>query len=132
MRFAKFGLRMAVALSLLSACQESQIAPELPERQSSEFNVTEIFTGLSNPWSVAEMPNGGGYFITEKSGRLWHVMDASDKTEIKGLPDDIYAKGQGGLLDVVLSLTLKGRESYTYPMPMEMIRPMGRHCFEQE
>ena len=103
MRFAKFGLRMAVALSLLSACQESQIAPELPERQSSEFNVTEIFTGLSNPWSVAEMPNGGGYFITEKSGRLWHVTDASDKIEIKGLPDDIYAKGQGGLLDVVLS-----------------------------
>ena len=102
MRFAKFGLGMAAALSLLSACQEPQTAPELPERQSSEFNVTEIFAGLSNPWSVAELPDGG-FLITEKSRKLLHFAADGSRSEITGLSDDIYVKGQGGLLDIVLA-----------------------------
>ena len=102
MRFAKFGLGMAAALSLLSACHEPQTAPELPERQSSEFNVTEIFAGLSNPWSVAELPDGG-FLITEKSRKLLHFAADGSRSEITGLSDDIYVKGQGGLLDIVLA-----------------------------
>ena len=102
MRFAKFGLGMTIALSLLSACQEPQLAPELPERPSSAFKVTEIHTGLSNPWSVAEMP-AGGFLITEKYGPLLHFTSGGTRSEISGLPDDIHAKAQGGLLDVVLA-----------------------------
>lgn len=117
MRFAKFGLGMTIALSLLSACQEPQLAPELPERSSSEFKVTEIHTGLSNPWSVAEMPDGG-FLITEKSGKLLHVTAQGTSIEINGLPDDIYAKGQGGLLDIVLApdfaVTQEVYLSYSY------------------
>ena len=117
MRFAKFGLGMTIALSLLSACQEPQLAPELPERPSSAFKVTEIHTGLSNPWSVAEMPDGG-FLITEKSGKLLHVTAQGTSIEINGLPDDIYAKGQGGLLDIVLApdfaVTQEVYLSYSY------------------
>ena len=102
MRIAKFGLAMAAALGALSACQEPQPAPELPERLSSEFKVTEIVAGLTNPWSVAELPDGG-FLITEKSGRLLKLSGQGARTEIKGVPDEIYAKGQGGLLDVVLA-----------------------------
>jgi len=103
MRISKNGIGIVAVLSILSACQEPQPAPDLNQRPSTEFKVSELQTGLNNPWSVAEMPDGGGYFITEKFGKLWHVTKASDKTEILGLPEDIYAQGQGGLLDVVLA-----------------------------
>lgn len=86
----------------LSACLEPQPAPELTQRLSSEFKVTEIHTGLSNPWSVAEMP-AGGFLITEKYGPLLHFTSGGTRSEISGLPDDIHAKAQGGLLDVVLA-----------------------------
>ena len=102
MRIGKFGLSLAASLGVLSACLEPQPAPELPERSSSEFTVTDIHTGLLNPWSVAELPDGG-FLITEKPGRLLHFTSDGDRSEITGLPDDIYVKGQGGLLDIVLA-----------------------------
>lgn len=103
MRTMKIGLSLILAASLMTACFEGQPEPEIPSRASTDFNVVDIIRGLNGPWSVAELPDGGGYFITEKPGKLWHVTEASDKTEIQGLPDDIYASGQGGLLDVVLA-----------------------------
>ena len=118
MRIAKFGLTAAAALSLLTACQEPQPAPDISERLSSEFNLTDVQSGLTNPWSVAELPNGNGYLITEKSGVLLRVSSSGERTEIKGLPADIFVAGQGGLLEVVLAPDFPVSDeiyiSYTY------------------
>ncbi|MEP4052686.1 MAG: PQQ-dependent sugar dehydrogenase [Litorimonas sp.] len=100
MRVLKTSVGFVLAASALTACLEPQPAPELTQRPSTDFRVTEIQTGLKNPWSVAEQPDGA-FLITEKSGKLLSISDGGDRVEIEGLPTDIYASGQGGLLEVV-------------------------------
>lgn len=102
MRGLKKGLGLMALAGGLVACQEPQPAPDLTERPSTDFSISELATGLNNPWSVAEMPDGP-FLVTEKSGRLLRLSGNGDRAEIKGLPTDIYVSGQGGLLDIVLA-----------------------------
>lgn len=65
--------------------------------------VTELQDRLEHPWSLAFLPNDSGILITERPGRLrlWQPS-AGLSSPINGVPD-VYAQGQGGLLDVVLA-----------------------------
>ncbi|CNI59525.1 soluble aldose sugar dehydrogenase%2C PQQ-dependent [Yersinia intermedia] len=67
--------------------------------------VTELQEGLNHPWSLAFLPDNGGILITERSGqlRLWQAGKPLSPP-LKGVPA-VYAKGQGGLLEVALSPT---------------------------
>ncbi|MDN3718390.1 PQQ-dependent sugar dehydrogenase [Roseibium salinum] len=56
---------------------------------------------MSYPWSVAFLPDGG-YLVTERDGALKHVSQDGEQSVVEGTPD-VFAQGQGGLLDVVLS-----------------------------
>lgn len=102
MRVLKTGVGVILAAGLLTACLEPQPAPELTQRPSTEFKITEIQTGLKTPWSVTEMPDST-FLITEKPGKLLRLSDGPDQIEIEGLPTDIYTSGQGGLLEVVIA-----------------------------
>lgn len=55
--------------------------------------------GLDTPWALSFLPDGHG-LITEKSGRLFRLTGKGQRTEITGIPNDIWVKGQGGLLEV--------------------------------
>jgi aldose sugar dehydrogenase len=66
-----------------------------------ELAVTEIANGLTNPWSVAVLPDGR-YLVTERPGRINLIEANGKKISVDGAPT-VYAQGQGGLLDVVLS-----------------------------
>ena len=81
----------------LTACLEPQPKPHLETVPTSDFNIEVLTEGLKAPWSVADIPTG--YLITEREGILYKIS-GSRKTKITGLPDDIFVKGQGGLLDV--------------------------------
>jgi glucose/arabinose dehydrogenase len=74
-------------------------APE--QKLNVAFDVVTVVEGLQNPWSVAFLP-GGKMLITERPGRL-RVASADGKLSepVAGLPP-VAARGQGGLLDVVL------------------------------
>jgi aldose sugar dehydrogenase len=74
-------------------------APE--QKLGVAFDVVTVVEGLQNPWSVAFLPNGK-MLITERPGRL-RVAGADGKLSepVAGLPA-VHARGQGGLLDVVL------------------------------
>jgi aldose sugar dehydrogenase len=65
-----------------------------------------ITKGLSQPWSMAFVPEGtGGYaiLVTERGGRLRVVRNgALDPTPVAGLPPDIQAQGLAGLMDIQL------------------------------
>lgn len=80
------GLPMLVAFPLVA-----EAAPRLET----------VAEGLSYPWSVAFLP-GGGFLITERDGVLKHVDPSGDQRVVEGTPE-VFAQGQGGLLDVVLS-----------------------------
>ena len=76
------------------------VASEQTEKHAVDHQV--ITDGLEHPWSLAFLPDGG-YLVTERPGRL--RMIAADgrllAEPVAGLPE-IAARGQGGLLDVVL------------------------------
>lgn len=58
-----------------------------------------IVSDLTNPWAFTFLPDES-ILITEKSGELIHFKDGK-RTKISGLPE-IYVRGQGGLLDIIL------------------------------
>jgi aldose sugar dehydrogenase len=74
-------------------------APE--QKIGVAFDVVTVVEGLQNPWSVAFLPSGK-MLITERPGQL-RVLGTDGKlsTPVTGLPP-VLARGQGGLLDVVL------------------------------
>ncbi len=64
-------------------------------------DIQTVVDGLDHPWSVAWLPDRG-FLITERSGRLLRFRDdATTPQEIVGVPD-VFAEGQGGLLDITL------------------------------
>jgi aldose sugar dehydrogenase len=66
------------------------------------FDVTVLAKGLVHPWAVEPLP-GGDLLVTEKPGRMRIVTAAGSLGQpLTGLPR-VDARGQGGLLDVVLS-----------------------------
>lgn len=88
-------------VSLVSAtCVKEEIANNLPVDELS-VRLDTIAEGLVNPWSMAFLPDGR-ILIAERPGRLRLFADGELKdTPVQGLPE-IWAHGQGGLLDVVL------------------------------
>ncbi len=75
---------------------------DAPEMKSNvAFDVVTVAEGLQNAWSLAFLP-GGKMLVTERPGRL-RVVGADGKLSaaVTGLPA-VDARGQGGLLDVVL------------------------------
>lgn len=64
-----------------------------------ELNLDLITDRLDTPWAFGFLPSGG-VVITEKDGRLMLLRD-NQLTEVSGVAD-VYDKGQGGLLDVMV------------------------------
>ncbi|WP_220813556.1 PQQ-dependent sugar dehydrogenase [Pseudomonas paralcaligenes] len=79
-------------------------APLLAERSElGELELKEVVGGLEHPWALAFLPDGKGSLITERPGRLrWLDAQGRLSAPLGGVPQ-VYAKGQGGLLDVALS-----------------------------
>ena len=67
--------------------------------QYVRIQVVEVVRGLEHPWSLAFLPDGS-YLVTERPGRLNRVRNG-EITRITGLPEDIHARGQGGLMEVL-------------------------------
>ncbi|KRA74188.1 oxidoreductase [Lysobacter sp. Root667] len=107
-------LVLVLALSL-AACdktpaQNAAAARPAPAKQSGQqlasergaVQLTRIAEGLEHPWSVALLPDGG-FLVSERPGRLRRIgADGAISAPLANLPE-VWAKGQGGLLDVVLA-----------------------------
>lgn len=93
------GLVTLLGSSVIQA-QEWQLSSEL-----GPVEVQTVASGLRNPWGLAFLPNGQGYLISERPGDLRLVsLDGGLSAPVSGVPK-VFANGQGGLLDVVLSPT---------------------------
>ncbi len=77
-------------------------AVERVESEQATFVVERLTGGLEHPWGMAFLPDGG-MLVTERPGRL-RLVNADFELEpepLEGVPT-AFARGQGGLLDVVL------------------------------
>ena len=64
---------------------------------------TPVVQGLEYPWALAFLPDKKGMLVTERPGHLrWVSPEGKLSAPLAGVPK-VWAKGQGGLLDVVLS-----------------------------
>jgi aldose sugar dehydrogenase len=91
---------LVLALSAVSASAEMTKAPQ---QRSQRPVVAETFAkGLVHPWGLAFLPDGR-LLVTERPGRLRIVNQQGQVLPpVAGVPD-VYASGQGGLLDVALA-----------------------------
>ncbi|HEY7254521.1 MAG TPA: PQQ-dependent sugar dehydrogenase [Methylomirabilota bacterium] len=93
-----------MAFALLVAPAWAQEAPRSPTPAPAKLavKVTDVVRGLEHPWGLAVLPDGR-MLVTERPGRLRIAApDGTLSEPLTGLPP-VYARGQGGLLDVALS-----------------------------
>ena len=88
--------------------------------EQHKIRVSVVARGLSHPWAVAFLPDGG-MLITERDGRLRVVRDDElDPHAISGVPQ-VRTDGNGGLMDVALhpQFSENGLVYLTYTKPVE-------------
>ena len=90
----------------LLACQEApaqgpaQASPQ-PASTRGVVRAETVARGLEHPWALAFLPDGR-ILVTERPGRLRIVeRDGRLSAPVGGVPA-VYARGQGGLLDVAI------------------------------
>lgn len=94
---AFFKLKYLFLIALLSLNAHADVI----QSELHAFKIEKIASGLSHPWSLAFLPDGG-MLVTERIGQLRIIQNNQLLTNpVSGLPD-IYQQGQGGLMDVAL------------------------------
>ena len=93
---------MAFALLVTPAWAQEAPRSSTPAPVKLAVKVTDVARGLEHPWGLAVLPDGR-MLVTERPGRLRiATLDGTLSEPLTGLPP-VYARGQGGLLDVALS-----------------------------
>ncbi|SCB25903.1 PQQ-dependent sugar dehydrogenase [Rhizobium multihospitium] len=101
MRASITGFSIALmTFALLSTTTMLAASAQTIKTQKVEVKVETIAAGLEHPWAVAVLPDGA-YVVTERPGRMRVVRDGKVFVPLSGVPE-VYAHGQGGLLDVAL------------------------------
>ena len=91
------------AAALVAACSAgtpSQAEDRVIATQAGPLELATVVEGLEHPWSLAFLPEGR-MLVSERPGRLRIVApEGGLSAPLAGVPE-VYAKRQGGLLDVV-------------------------------
>jgi glucose/arabinose dehydrogenase len=99
--FASVTLAAATLLAAsLPFITESRGETPVFASSAGDLEVRTVARGLVNPWALAFLPDGA-MLVTERPGRLRMVTpEGQVSPPLKGVPE-VWASGQGGLLDVV-------------------------------
>jgi glucose/arabinose dehydrogenase len=90
-----------VTAALLVGAPDAPAAQEFTT-QHGRVRVVTVGRGLEHPWGLAFLPDGR-FLVTERPGRLRIVeRDGRLSEPLAGVPE-VWARGQGGLLDVALA-----------------------------
>ena len=89
----KFAIGIIISLAIVTPVIADDSA-------TNELAVEIIAENLDHPWSLAFLPDGR-LLVTERSGKL-RIVDQGQVSEPLANVPPVYAKSQGGLMDVVL------------------------------
>ncbi len=81
-----------------SAGYAKPAADQVVKSEKHTFRLETVAEGVALPWGMAFLPDGR-MLVTEKAGALRYVDGATVSAPLTGVPA-VWAKGQGGLLDV--------------------------------
>jgi aldose sugar dehydrogenase len=78
-----------------------------------------VADGLNHPWGLAFLPDGA-FLVTERSGTMRIVNRGTVSGPVANVPE-VWANGQGGLLDVVLAADFLSSSTiyFTFSQPGE-------------
>lgn len=82
-------------------CKEPQNKTTIAIKTENDraYGIEMVINNLNNPWGMTWLPDGS-MLITEKNGELLHFNNNAI-SKIENVPE-VYNRGQGGLLDIVL------------------------------
>ena len=96
--------RGAASMAVVAGALLLPVAPSVDAQPAqSTYQIDTLTEGLEHPWSLAWLPDGR-MLVTERPGRL-RLLSAQGETlveALEGVPA-VYASGQSGLFDVLLS-----------------------------
>ena len=100
----KTALATFVVTSMFALTANAQIGQaQTFKSELGPVTATPVVQGLDHPWALAFLPDKKGMLVTERPGHLrWVSPEGKLSAPLAGVPK-VWAKGQGGLLDVVLS-----------------------------
>jgi glucose/arabinose dehydrogenase len=97
---SRISCMLATLFLLVAATVAFAQSPVVLRSAGHDFRVVTVADGLVNPWSIAFLPDGD-VLISERPGRLRIVRHGQLLADpVAGVPE-VFAQGQGGLLDVV-------------------------------
>ena len=94
-----FLLALTMSFGAMQAAPAAAATFEISGNAGSRLLASEI-AEFDEPWAMTFLPDSS-LLVTTKPGRLFHVTQAGEKTEVEGMWEVAYG-GQGGLGDVVL------------------------------
>ncbi len=96
----RYLLACILSVFLISACQAEPSQDKLVN-SNIQLKYETVASGLEHPWAVAILPNNE-FLVTERPGRLVLVNADGDVLPVQNTPQ-VYDRGQGGLLDVIIT-----------------------------
>jgi len=97
----RYPVRLLLALLAVAIVSGPAAAETVYKSEHYRLRLVTVAKGLEHPWSFAFLPDGR-ILVTERPGRLRIVGPGGTlSAPVKGVPR-VYARGQGGLLDVIL------------------------------
>ncbi|MEP1931710.1 MAG: PQQ-dependent sugar dehydrogenase [Roseibium sp.] len=96
----------------------------------TKVRLETVTNGLSYPWSVAFLPDGS-YLVTERDGILKHIDPDGQQTTVSRTPE-VFAQGQGGLLDIVLSPDFESDSTLFMTFSQGSVEGAGTSIFKAE
>lgn len=91
LRIAAFFLAIVFSVNWASAYEPLDV---------DDYRISVVAQPLNHPWSLAFLPNGR-LLVTERNGQLRIIDKGVISDPVSGVPK-VFAKSQGGLMDVVL------------------------------
>jgi glucose/arabinose dehydrogenase len=92
-------MRIILVLALTFFSTSAALAGDI-QTSAGTVSFTRVMGNLNEPWGLAFLPDGG-FLVTERGGKLIHVTAFGQIKSVSGAPI-VVAKGQGGLLDVMV------------------------------
>ena len=111
---------LVLALALLALLPAPAALAETRQTAAGPVRIEPVVSDLAGPWAVGFLPEGG-LLITEIAGTLLHVAPDGTRRAVAGVPE-VRARGQGGLLDVLVPSDFAERREIF----LTFAKPQGR------
>lgn len=93
-------MRFLVSIVFILLFPIAAVSQQILQTDNGPVKVEKMISGLEEPWAIAFLPDGS-QLVTLREGRLLFVSNGKARP-VQGVPR-VVARGQGGLLDVVVA-----------------------------